>query len=211
MAEAVEEGVLLDVADGVTPAARLAVGEAVVLHVDSGVPLSEGEELRVRAGVRVRLVLAVPVALVEGVAVLLEEVVGAAVIDAVELLEAVVDDEAPSLSEDVAVCDAGDVIVEVVLADPDSDAVADAVRVREGVAGAVRVGVVVRRHSLLVEEGVLLGVEEGEDDDDSLVDELDERDGVRKLVPVPDGDIEEVKAADTDEVAAAESRRRAAR
>ena len=166
MAEAVEEGVLLDVAEGVTPAARLAVGEAVVLHVDSGVPLSEGEELRVRAGVRVRLVLAVPVALVEGVAVLLEEVVGAAVIEAVELLEAVVDDEAPSLSEDVAVCDAGGVIVEVVLADPDSDAVADGVRVREGVAGAVRVGVVVRRHSLLVEEGVLLGVEECEDDDD---------------------------------------------
>ena len=169
-------------AEGVMPAARLAVGEAVVLHVDSGVPLSEGEELRVRAGVRVRLVLAVPVALVEGVAVLLEVTVGAAVPDADAVLEAVMEGVDPIVIEDVETGDSDGVSEAEELGVPVCVAAAEAERDAEDVKGAVRVGERVIRHSLLEEEGVILGVDEGEEDDDSLVDGLDERDGVRELV-----------------------------
>ena len=55
--------------DGETPAEMLAVGVAVLLDVNDGVPLVDTDGVRVRAGVRVKLVLAVPVTLDDEVGV----------------------------------------------------------------------------------------------------------------------------------------------
>ena len=83
--EGEEERVGVDEREREMPGPRLAVGEAVARGVDTGVALPEVEDVRVRAGVRVRLVLAVPVALVEGVTVWLGDAVWLAVLDAVVL------------------------------------------------------------------------------------------------------------------------------